>query len=224
MMDTAAVAAGRVSGIVVAGGKSVRLGQDKRRLRLWGPRGPTLLEHTIEMMAAHCDEVIVVLNDPEAWLDLQACVVPDTFPRGGALGGIYSGLMAAAHPYVFAVAADMPLLGPVLIDWMLRQPRDYDVLVPRIMETRARNRLAVESLHAIYSGVCREPIRRQLEAGNPQVIGFFPQVRVRIVEPEIVAELDPLGAAFKNVNTPEELEEVRRLLAERKGQNVRREL
>jgi molybdopterin-guanine dinucleotide biosynthesis protein A len=204
--------AGLVSGLVVAGGKSVRLGADKRRLRLWGEAGPTLLEHTVHLMQAHCDEVIVVLNDAAAWPDLQARVVPDVFPGGGSLGGIYSGIAAASYPYAFAVAADMPLLNPDLIQWMLKEPRDYDVLIPRLSAGQARNRLGVESLHAIYSAACREPIRRQLEAGNPQVIGFFPQVRVRIVEPEIVSRFDPQGVAFKNVNTPDELEEAQELV------------
>lgn len=212
-MDRGAAPPGPISAVVVAGGRSVRLGRDKRRLRLWGPQGPSLLEHTVAVMATHCNEVIVVLNDPEAWADLQAHLVPDIFPGGGSLRGIYSGLVAAAFPYAFTVAADMPLLNSALIGWMIHQPRDYDVLVPRVGGVRARNRLGVESLHAIYSLACREPMRRQLEEGNPQVIGFFPQVRVRIIEPEVVAQLDPSGTAFKNVNTPEELDEVQKLLA-----------
>lgn len=212
-MDRGAAPPSPLSAIVVAGGRSARLGRDKRRLRLWGPQGPSLLEHTVAVMSAHCREVIVVLNDPEAWADLPARLVPDIFPGGGSLGGIYSGLVAAAFPYAFTVAADMPLLNAALIDWMIRQPREYDVLVPRVGGVRARNRLGVESLHAIYSVACREPMRHQLEEGNPQVIGFFPQVRVRIVEPEVVAALDPSGTAFKNVNTPEELDEAQKLLA-----------
>ena len=201
-----------ISAVVVAGGKSVRLGQDKRALRLWGPQGPTLLEHTVDSMAALCDEVVVVLNDPERWSGLPARLAHDIYPGGGALGGIYSGLEAAAHAYVFAVAGDMPFLNPGLIAWMMRRPRDYDVLAPRARAAKARNRLGVESLHAIYSRACRDPIRRQLEAGNPQVIGFYPQVRVAIVAAETVAQLDPEGTAFKNVNTPEELDEARRLI------------
>ncbi len=202
-----------LTGVVVAGGKSTRLGQDKRLLRLWGPAGPTLLEHTVEFVAEHCDDVVVVLNDPEAWTKLPGRIVPDIYPTGGSLGGIYSGLQAAASPYVFAVAGDMPLLSHDLFAWMIQQPRDYDVLVPRVGQGRARNRLGVESLHAIYSRACCEPMRRRLEAGNPQVIGFFPEVRVTFVEPEVLQRFDPEGNAFINVNTPGELDEVRALLA-----------
>jgi molybdopterin-guanine dinucleotide biosynthesis protein A len=209
---TCRTATSPLSAVVVAGGGSTRLGQDKRALRLWGEDGPALLEHTVMIIARHCAEVIVVLNDPEHWPGLPARIVPDIYPGIGPLGGIYSGLVTAAHPFVFAIASDMPLLNPGLIAWMIAQPRDYDVLVPRIGAGRARNRLGVESLHAIYGTACREPMRRQLDAGNPQVIGFYPDVRVQIVEHEVIAGLDPAGTAFRNINTPDELAEVRAMI------------
>jgi molybdopterin-guanine dinucleotide biosynthesis protein A len=202
------------SGVIVAGGRSRRLGEDKRRLKLWGEHGPTLLEHTVDLIARVCDEAIVVLNDAEAWPDLPARFVGDVYPDGGALGGIYSGLAAARHEYALVVAADMPLLNVALLHWMLAQSRDYDVLVPRLAEGRARNRLGVESLHAMYSRACVQPMAQQLDAGNPQVIGFYPQVRVRVIEPPTIAQFDPTGNAFRNVNTPEDLDVVRALLVQ----------
>lgn len=202
-----------VAAVIVAGGRSRRMGQDKRQLRLWGAHGPTLLEHTLALVAPLCAEVIVVLNDPEHWPELPATIVGDAYPDGGALGGIYSGLLAAQHTHALVVAADMPLLNAALLRWMIAQPRGYDVLVPRLAERgQARNRLGVESLHAIYSHACLTPIARQLDAGNPQVIGFFDQVRVQLIEPEIVAQFDPGGHAFRNVNTPEDLALARDLI------------
>lgn len=195
-----------ISGVVVAGGKSRRMGQDKRRLKLWGDDGPTLLEHTIALVAAVCDEVIVVLNDSDQWPHLHARVVGDVYPDGGALGGIYSGLLAAQHDHALVLAADMPRLNRALIEWMIAQPRDYDVLIPRAAEDgRARNRLGVQSLHAIYGRECLAPMQQQLDAGDPQVIGFFPQVCVRMIPPEVLARFDPEGVAFMNVNTPDDL-------------------
>lgn len=204
-----------ITGVVVAGGKSRRLGHDKRRLKLWSADGPTLLEHTIRVLADLCDDVIVVLNDPAEWSDLPAHIVSDVYPDGGALGGIYSGLRAARHQHALVVAADMPLLNTVLLRWMIAQPREYDVLVPRLAASgSARNKLGVESLHAIYSRACLAPIAAQLDAGNPQVIGFFGQVRVRIVEADTIARFDPSGHAFRNVNTAEELGQVQHILAQ----------
>lgn len=203
-----------VSGVIVAGGQSRRLGEDKRRLKLWGATGPTLLEHTLEVLAGLCDDLVVVLNDPESWPGLAAHIVGDVYPDGGALGGIYSGLRAARHEHALVVAADMPLLNTDLLRWMIAQPRDYDVLAPRLGAAgRARNRLGVESLHAIYSRACLAPIAHQLDAGNPQVIGFFDAVRVRLIEPDMIKQFDPQGHAFRNVNTPAELAAVRHILA-----------
>jgi molybdenum cofactor guanylyltransferase len=68
-----------LSGVVIAGGRSRRLGQDKRRLQLWGDDGPTLLEHSVALLERVADDVTVVLNDPEAWPDLRATLVRDAY-------------------------------------------------------------------------------------------------------------------------------------------------
>jgi len=196
------------SALVLAGGLSRRLGHDKRRERLWGAAGPTLLEHTVDLMARLCHDVVVVLNDPEQWPGLPARAVPDIYADGGALGGIYAGLLAARHPYALAVACDMPFLNASLLGAMLARQRDYDVLVPRSLEPgTTRNQLGVESLHAIYSKACQEPMRATLESGRRQIAAFFPQVHVAYVEPEETQRYDPTGRSFMNVNTPEQLAE-----------------
>ena len=203
----------QTSAIILAGGLSRRLGRDKRRERLWGPGGPTLLEHTVELLSGLCGDVVVVLNDPEQWPGLPARCVPDAYADGGALGGIYSGLLAALHPYALAVACDMPYLNAGLLGAMLARPRDYDVLVPRSLEPgTTRNRLGVESLHAIYGKSCLEPMRATLESGRRQIAAFFLQVRVAYVEPAETQRYDPDGRTFMNVNTPEQMEQAARLL------------
>ncbi len=202
-----------VSGVVVAGGKSRRLGEDKRKLRLWGADGPTLLEHTLGVLALLCSDLVVVLNDPDDWRALPARLVSDAYPDGGALGGIYTGLRAAAHPYAIVVAADMPFLNRDLLHAMLAHPRQYDALVPRSPRPdAARNTLNVEPLHAIYSRTCLQPLQDVLDQGRRRIIDFMDAVRVMTVEPDEIACYDPQGYSFLNVNTPEELARVRRLI------------
>jgi molybdopterin-guanine dinucleotide biosynthesis protein A len=206
----------RASAIVLAGGLSRRLGQDKRRLRLWGPEQPALLEHTVSIVAGLCPDVVVVLNDPEAWPGLPARLVPDVYADGGALGGIYSGLLAAMSEHALVVAGDMPFLSGELLGAMLARPRDYDVLVPRSLQPgTTRNALGVESLHAIYGKACLEPMRATLESGRRQVAAFFPQVRVAYFEPEETLRYDPVGRSFVNINTPEQMAEAQRWLEHR---------
>ncbi|MEP7188145.1 MAG: molybdenum cofactor guanylyltransferase [Roseiflexaceae bacterium] len=201
------------SAIVLAGGVSRRLGQDKRHLRLWGAAGPMLLEYVTDIVARMCADVVVVLNDPDAWAGLPARLVPDVYADGGSLGGIYAGLLAAKHDCALAVACDMPFLDAALIDAMLARPRDYDVLVPRSLQPgAARNALDVEPLHAIYAKSCLEPMRATLESGRRQIAAFFPSVRVAYVEPDETRRYDPTGRSFLNVNTPEQMAEAEREL------------
>jgi molybdopterin-guanine dinucleotide biosynthesis protein A len=204
---------GPVSAIVLAGGSSRRLGQDKRRLRLWGETGPTLLEHTVGVVAQLCRDVVVVLNDPEAWQDLPVRFATDVYPDGGALGGIYSGLLVVRQGYALAVACDMPFLSLELLEAMLARRRDYDALVPRSLHPSAtRNALGVESLHAVYGTACLEPMRVMLEGGERQVAALFSRVRVAYIEPEEIRRFDPLGRSFVNVNTPWQMAEAQAML------------
>ena len=212
----------RLSGVVLSGGKSRRLGQDKAVLRLWGPQGPTLLEATVAHMAAICDEVLVVSDGPRDWPVLPARVVFDRYPGGGSLGGIYTGLAEAAYPFALAVACDMPFLNPALLRYMAELPRDYDVLVPSlgrpaIVEGEGEQAppLQVEPLHAIYGRPCLEPMRALLEVGERRIIRFFPAVRVRTLQVEEIARFDPQGLSFRNINTPQDLAEVQSLLSGR---------
>lgn len=203
-----------VSGIVVAGGRSRRLGEDKRKLRLWGPDGPTLLEHTLEVLRPFCSELVVVLNDLDDWSFLPARRVPDVYADGGALGGIYAGLAAITNPYAIAVAADMPLLNANLLRAMLAHPRTYDALIPRSPQPdTARNALNVEPLHAIYNRTCLAPLHATLEQGKRRIIDFLDNIHVITIEPDEIYRYDPQGYSFLNINTPEELALVRRLIA-----------
>lgn len=202
-----------LSGIVVAGGQSRRLGQDKRQLKLWGEDGPTLLEHTLGVVAPLCDELIVVLNDGDQWQSLPARIVADVYEDAGSLGGIYAGLAVASAPWSLVVAADMPLLNRDLLAALLARPRDYDVLVPRSPQPgAARNKRAVEPMHAVYSRACLAPLKATLDAGQRRIIDFFDRVRVVTVEHDELAQYDPDGDSFRNVNTPEELAAVQAIL------------
>jgi molybdopterin-guanine dinucleotide biosynthesis protein A len=195
-----------VAAVVVAGGTSRRLGRDKRRLRLWGEAGPTLLEHTLDALAPLCAERIVVLNDPHAWPDLPARLVSDGFPGGGALGGIVSGLQAATTPFALVLAADMPLLNAALLRAMLARPRAYDVLLPRPAPAH------IEPLHAIYRCACAPRLRATLEHGTRRISEALMPLSCAFVEPDELARYDPAGHALLNLNTPDDLARVRALI------------
>jgi molybdenum cofactor guanylyltransferase len=192
-----------VSGIILAGGKSRRLGADKSQL-IWppgDPAGKTLLELTAEKLRLVCGEVLVVGYRGERPLPDGVRAVADSVQDGGPLGGLCAGLEEAEHGYALAVATDMPFLRVPLLEWLIAQPREYDVLAP-VYDL-------IQTLHAVYAKACIATIRRRLEGGRTSLIGLCedPALRVRYVEQAAVERLDPGGRSFANVNTPEELEE-----------------
>ncbi len=201
------------SGIILAGGRSRRMGEDKRTLRLWGESAPTLLEHTCAVLASLCAEVIVVLNDPEAWSSLPVRLVRDILPNGGVLGGLYSGLLAAQHEYCLVVGADMPFLKADLLRAMLAHPTPYEVLVPRHTAADAtRNHSALEPLHAIYRRDCHTRLGEMLANGERRIATFIERLAAVFVPPSLLAEHDPQGHAFLNLNTPEDVARARAIL------------
>lgn len=186
-----------VTGVVLAGGKSTRLGRDKALLRV--DAGPTLIGLAVERLRELVAEVVVVADEHERLGQLAARMVPDVYPGRGVLGGIYSGLVAARHQHVLVVGCDMPFLSPRLLSYLLALPRDYDLLLPR------HGAGLLEPLHAVYSRTCREVIQRQLLARRYSAIGYLDEVRVRYVEEAELRQVDPELRSFFNVNTAEDL-------------------
>ncbi|NNJ13432.1 molybdenum cofactor guanylyltransferase [Chloroflexales bacterium ZM16-3] len=202
-----------IAGIIVAGGRSRRLGIDKRRAQLWGADGPTLLEHTLEVLAPLCAELLVVLNDPEGWPGLPARVVGDRYHGTGALGGIYSGLAAAEQPSALVVAADMPLLNGDLLRALAETVFDGDALVP--LTRGAASRSGREPLHAVYRASCLPAMRAALEAGNYGVSALLNSLHVATPDPTVIAHHDPTGLAMLNINTEDDLARAQILIADR---------
>jgi molybdopterin-guanine dinucleotide biosynthesis protein A len=189
-----------VSSIVLAGGQSSRLGADKSFVNV---NGQSLIERIVAKLARLSDDVIIVTNSPEKYDHLGTRLVGDIYPGRGALGGIYSGLRTAANAYSLVAACDMPFLDLNLLRYMILLARGHDVVIPRIGGL-------LEPLHAIYSKSCLEPIERLLARGGLKIIDFFSEVRVRYIEEEDVDIFDPQHLSFFNVNTPSDLEEMKK--------------
>jgi molybdopterin-guanine dinucleotide biosynthesis protein A len=180
----------------MAGGRSRRMGQDKAWLELGD--GRPIVRRVIDVLMEVADEVLIVANDPR-YLTLGPRVVPDRFPDGGALGGIATGVDAAAHPTVLVAACDMPFLRAGLWRLLLSHAGEADVVIPRVGGE-------YETLHAVYGKDCVPAMERALAAGRMRVISFFDEVRVRAVDEAELRAVDPDLASLTNLNTPAELE------------------
>ena len=194
---------GRVTGprfsvVILAGGQSRRMGRDKRALP-WTPAADgspqTLLGHVVATVSRLTDDVVLVANDDPGVAGAR--VVGDLYPRSGSLGGIYSGLAAAAYDLAFIAAADMPFLNPTLILDLIGQGAHADAVVP---VTSGRP----EPLHAVYRKAVQAPARRQIERRELKIALVFEAVSTVRVPEANVRLLDPDLQSFWNLNTPED--------------------
>lgn len=170
-------------------------GRPKALLEIGGRR---IIDRVVQTIAVVVDDLLVVTNTPDDYVFLGLPMVPDAYPAGGALGGIYTGLRAAPGDIAFTVACDMPFLHREVVRLIVALAGDADVVVPR-----AAGQL--QTLHAAYGKACLEPMRRRLDVGRLKITGFFDDVRVLEIQEAAIAPHRAPEVVFMNVNTPEEL-------------------
>lgn len=190
--------------VIQAGGESRRMGRDKALVPFLGQ---TLIERVIGRVAHLADEILVTTNKPEDYAFLGVALVRDLIPGRGALGGLYTALSAARQPLVAVVACDMPFASAELLtferDELLRT--GCDAVIPRTAG-------GTEPFHAVYDrDACLPAILDAIRADKWRVDSWYARVNVRLLSPQETQRHDPLGLAFWNVNTPEELQEAERL-------------
>ena len=191
--------------IILAGGKSLRLGYDKVLEKVGSS---SLLEKVISRIDSLSKEVIIVTAEERTFPQLtgrpKIKIVSDIFPGIGSLGGIYTGLVTSNSHYNLVVAADMPFLDQPLLRYMLEVSDGFDFVLPRI-------NTFFEPLHAIYSKNCIEPIESLIKNGRKVIIDLFDYVRVKYIEAEEIDKFDPQHLSFFNINTKDDLERAKRI-------------
>jgi molybdenum cofactor guanylyltransferase len=191
-----------LTGIILAGGASSRMGSDKRRLRLWGDTGPTLLEHQMQQLQRWIGTPIVVLNDAHNWLDLPAHLVADATQCAGPLAGLIAGLQATPTAHALVVACDMPWIALPLVQLLAALCEDYAAVVPL---TPYQGQLQPEPLLAIYQRSCLTVAEQCLANGERRLQTLLQQLHVRYVTPDEWHDADPEGRSFRNLNRPGDL-------------------
>jgi len=193
-----------ISCIVLAGGKSLRLGRDKV-LETVGNRN--LLQRVVNNISSFDSDIIIVTaikqSVPQFISYPRLRIVTDIYPGKGPLGGIYTGLAASDSLYNLVVACDMPFLNQALLRYMIQLSTNFDLVVPRLGNT-------VEPLHAIYSKDCLTPIEYLLKQGELEIIQLLTLVKVRYVEADEINRFDPDHLSFFNINTEADLEMARK--------------
>ena len=180
--------------IILAGGKSSRMGEDKALLP-FGDR--PIVERMLEELRPHFDDLILVTNHPERFWHLSGVrLVSDVHPGEGALGGIFSGLLASVGRHHLIVSCDLPFLNHLLLDYLWSLRNWGDVVVPLTHE-------GLSPMLAVYDRHALPAIRRALDAGVTDPIALYPELKVHYVREDEIVRYDPLLRSLRHVSTPE---------------------
>jgi molybdopterin-guanine dinucleotide biosynthesis protein A len=193
-----------MTSIILAGGKSSRLGQSKA-LQVIG--GKSLIQWVVDRLASLSTEIIIATARGEAIpcsSPVRIKTVADIYPGKGPLAGIHSGLIASSSSRAIVVGCDTPFLSVSLLEYMAQTLRDSDVALPRIGEI-------IEPLCAVYSKSCLAPIQELLEQDERQIRRLFSMVKVRYVEEGEINRFDPEHLSFFNINSQDDLDRARKL-------------
>jgi len=200
-----------VTGFVLAGGKSSRMGQDKAFLLL---RDRSLLAHALERVDAVTGRVRIV-GSPEKFAAFGT-VVEDRYTEQGPLAGIHAALEQTSTDLNLIVAVDLPFLKSSLLNYLLSQSRDTmaAVIVPRTAR-------GLQPLCAVYRRSFAEVAERSLRAGKNKIDPLFAEVKTKIIEQGELARNGFSEETFRNVNTAQDWEAPKREFAENSADSER---
>ena len=185
------------------------MGKPKAQIKL---SGQTILERVRAKLTPLCREIILVTNQPTDFLEYDLEIVQDLIPGRGPLGGLATGLLHAHYPWALVLACDLPFVKLPLLDYLaqkaLAAPPGPRAVIPR-------HSAGWEPLVAVYSKSCLKPAHKLLSLKNSRIndlknCGVFFEF---VPEGELL-KLDGQLLSFVNLNTPEDLERAKKLLAE----------
>jgi len=186
-----------MTGIILAGGESRRMGTDKAFLLF---DGTPMIARVLNVFLSQFDQTIIVTNDTERYAGFRVRVVKDAVDLKGPLTGIYSGLLHARSDHCFVAACDMPFLDPRLIAYLRDIAGDFDAVVPMVNGYP-------EPLHAVYHRRILPVVQERILSGDGKISRLYDRITVRYLSESEVAYFDPQMRSFINLNTPAEYKE-----------------
>jgi molybdopterin-guanine dinucleotide biosynthesis protein A len=193
-----------ITGVLLAGGKSRRMGKDKRNLIL---QGETLFQRALDVLVETFKEVIVVLgvdDFPVKYDNVR--VVNDLIPNRAAAGGLFTGLYYSKTPRVFAVACDMPFLNQDVIRFMVSQSLDADITLAELAH-------GLQTMHAVYSKSCEPHLKLMVKSENLRIQSLLDvsSLHIRKISESELVSIDKHLSSFMNLNSPADYEMARKM-------------
>ena len=144
-----------VTGIIMAGGKSSRMGKDKGLMTY---AGKPLVTYPLEILKNTCNEILISTNSDE-YMNFGFPLVKDEIKEIGPIGGLYSSLRISTNDWNLVLACDMPFVSNVFLNYLISEiDKGYDAVVPQ------NENAQFEALCAVYSKTCISCIGQRIES------------------------------------------------------------
>jgi len=190
-----------VTAFVLAGGKSSRMGSDKAFLRLGDE---TLLAHAMKLASVVAREVRIV-GDASKFAAFGP-VVEDVFRDRGPLGGIHGALSSSMTRLNVMLAVDIPFVIADFLEYLLFRARESGAMV-----TLPRANGGLQPLCGVYQRGFVEVAEQSLRDGKNKIDSLFGRVETCVIEEDELLRAGFSVEMFRNLNTPQELEQARSL-------------
>jgi molybdopterin-guanine dinucleotide biosynthesis protein A len=184
-------------GIVLSGGRNTRFPRLKGFIDV---QGKTIIERNIEILKSLVGEVFISANEPAPYFRLGLPIIGDIVESGGPVTGIYSVLRHTGADRAVVLACDMPFINIGLIRYITEVPGG-DAVVP-VFNGRPQH------LPAVYASSALGAMLACFRSGDRSRGGLIEEIDAKLVDENVVRELDPEGSSFVNINTVEDLQEV----------------
>jgi len=162
-----------ITGIILAGGKSSRMGTDKAFLK-FGDK--YFIDIALELMAVFFKNIIIIANQKEKFSYTNCNVFPDIYPDKGPLGGLHSGLSHTKTEWNFVLNCDMPFINRELISYILNYKKDKKIIIP---EENGQ----IQPLCGVYNKSCLPDINKSIIENNDlSLYKFFNKMDAKIID------------------------------------------
>lgn len=195
------------SAIILAGGKSMRMGFDKQFLKLENKSNVELL---IEKLSPLFSDFIIVTNKPNEYDDKKIKyekikLVSDEIKDKGPLSGIHIGLKESKSKYAYLIACDMPIVNLDYIRYMmaLLKIKESDAVV-------TEDRIGIEPFNAFYSRDLYKAIELYLNSDKRDIKTLLQTLNTTYIPYKKALKMSPDWSMFLNLNTKEDLEKYER--------------
>jgi molybdenum cofactor guanylyltransferase len=196
----------KTTGIILAGGRSSRMGTNKALLKL---SEKTVIEKISEELREVVSDILIVTNTFEDYQFLGLPMIEDQWKGMGPLAGIHAGLNSSNTEKNLITACDMPFISSELGNILLHLLDKYDVVVPKISGQ-------IHPLFAAYRKDVHTEIEKSLQKQELRMSAFLKRMNTKIMSEEDLSEhnFSYLDQHFFNMNHPDEFEIARKLAAD----------